>query len=188
MSPDRELVRALCAGQEGSEEEFVERYRGLTIGLSAGRFQLSPEEGEAIFQDLVARLWSDNFKALRSWRGEGKLSTYLTVIVTRMCLERRRLAERTTPLDEAREPEAEQPSAESLAVERQQAAAARAALALLRPRDRLLLVLRFVDERTPSEIAPLLGLSPGTCRKALHDALGRLRRRLQDQAPDLFDG
>ena len=56
----------------------------------------------------------------------------------------------------------------------------------LSPRDRLLLALRYQDDRPPGDIAPLLGLAPGTTRKALHDAVARLRRKLRAAQPELF--
>lgn len=56
----------------------------------------------------------------------------------------------------------------------------------LSPRDRLLLALRFVDERTPKEISSVLGLTPGGARKAVHDAVQRLRAQLTQRRPELF--
>lgn len=187
MSRDQELVRAVCAGQAGSAEELVGRYRGLAVGLAVGRFGFSPGDAEDVFQDLLARLWQQDFKALRAWRGQGKLSTYLTVIVTRMCLERRRRGGSESHLEDQPEVASSDPQPEALAAERERAAAARQALATLAPRDRLLLTLRFVDECSPQHMAPLLGLTSGACRKAVHDALARLRRAMRESKPELFD-
>lgn len=57
----------------------------------------------------------------------------------------------------------------------------------LAPRDRLLLALRFGDERKPKEIAEVLGAPAGAIRKAIHDAIGRLRRRVAARQPELFE-
>lgn len=177
----------MCAGQAGSEEELAGRYRGLAVGLAMGRFGLRPEDAEDVFQDLLVLLWQDDFKALRAWRGQGKLSTYLTVIVARMCLARRRDAQREAPpLEEPGRP-SNDALPDALAARSERAAAAREALSSLSPRDRLLLALRFADEREPKEIAPLFDMSAATCRKAIHDALGRLRRAMRRRRPELFD-
>lgn len=48
------------------------------------------------------------------------------------------------------------------------------ALALLPPRERACVVLRFHDDLTVPEIASELGLSPGTVKRYLHDAAARL--------------
>ncbi|WP_062304906.1 sigma-70 family RNA polymerase sigma factor [Demequina subtropica] len=48
------------------------------------------------------------------------------------------------------------------------------ALATLTPRERACVVLRFFDDLTVPDIAHQLGLAPGSVKRYLHDALGRL--------------
>ncbi|MEM8963786.1 MAG: sigma-70 family RNA polymerase sigma factor [Acidobacteriota bacterium] len=181
---DRTLVRAVLDGDKAAEEELVRRLRPLALGLARGRFGLDPHAAEEVWQEVVLRLWRDDRRALEAWRGEGKLTTYLTVIVSRLCLERRQRAERSTPDSTAEPVSSEDPLAH--ASQHQQHAVVRDVMADLSERDRLVLALRFEDEREPIEIGRLLGLKPATARKAVHDALSRLRKKLRTRHPELF--
>ncbi|MFG1710345.1 SigE family RNA polymerase sigma factor [Nonomuraea sp. M3C6] len=56
------------------------------------------------------------------------------------------------------------------------------ALAVLTPRQRAVLYLRFYEDLPQDQIAARLGCSLGTVKRHIHDALGRLRK----SAPDLL--
>ncbi|MCG8459351.1 MAG: sigma-70 family RNA polymerase sigma factor [Holophagales bacterium] len=190
MSTDWDLVQAVVRGDTGAEEELVRRYRPLVLGLARSRYGFSDPDAEDVLQTTLLTLWQGDRRALRAWQGRGRFSTYLTVIVCRLCRERRAKAspgEDRNADGEGRIPAepgspAPDPAAETLGRER--SLLLRRALGSLSPRDRLVLALRFFDERTPKDFAVELGLSAGAARKAVHDALARLRQHLQpEQGP-----
>ena len=57
--------------------------------------------------------------------------------------------------------------------------AIRRALALLPPRQRAVVVLRYLDDRTEQETAALLGCSVGTVKSQTYKALAKLRETVQ---------
>ena len=187
---DQELIRSVIAGDEGAADRFVEQYRGLAIGLARRRFGLDPLAAQEIWQQVVASLWANDFRALRAWRGDSRLSTYLGVIVSHACLRSARRQgrdeARERPIDQAPQLPSEEISPEERFLRSERRGALAAALATLSNRDRLVLALRFADGQTPAEFADVLGLSPGAARKALHDARRRLRVLLRAEHPELF--
>ncbi|MEM8934125.1 MAG: sigma-70 family RNA polymerase sigma factor, partial [Acidobacteriota bacterium] len=181
-SSDQHLVDRVVAGDPRAADELVRRFRDLIIGMARSRYGFDAPQAEELLQTVIAVLWNDEHRALRAWRGQSKLSTYLAVIVCRQCRQtiveqqRRRAVEAPpTTVDRATSADAG-PDHETWNRERRMLV--RDALAQLSARDRLVLTFRFLDELAPKDFAPILGLSPGAARKAVHDALGRLRRRL----------
>lgn len=185
VNDDPVLIRRVVERQPGAEDDFVERYRGVVLGLARGRLGIHGESAEELWHDTLAKLWQDDHKALRAWRGQGRFSTYLTVIVTHLASRRRqRLARLTEESLETlpEEPTEATPRADEALMQDEAQHAVRRAMSGLSARDRLLIALRYADERTPKDIGLLVGQAPGTVRKALHDALKRLRRQLEATA------
>lgn len=188
---DEELIEQVIDGLPGAQAEFVQRYEGLVLGLARGRFGFEAEASREIFQRVAERLWDNDCRALKSWRRKGRFSSYLTVIVCHLCLrERKRNQMREQVLTEtpiaSAQWVADGPSASELLDHREKRGAIREAWEALSARDRLLLSLRFQDDRSPREISSALGLRPGAARKALHDAVARLRKRVRGSRPELF--
>ncbi len=183
---DVELVEAVLTRDPDAADRLAERCRGLVIGLALGRFGLDREAAEELLQATIERLWERDHRALAAWRGEGKITTYVTVIATRLWLNRPQHV-----ADEASERDLEEVAAPApqleLVATRERRSAVERSIARLSARDRLVLRLRFGDEEPPSRIAGLIGLKPGAARKAVHDALVRLRREVGEVAPEFLD-
>ncbi|MEM1202576.1 MAG: sigma-70 family RNA polymerase sigma factor [Acidobacteriota bacterium] len=190
MYPDQELIRRVLDADPEAEEELVRRCRGLAVGLARGRYGLDAERAEEVYQMTIERLWDNDRRALAAWRGRGRFSTYLTVIVTRLC-QQLLAGEQKTPaavdLDGAENAPSPSPGPDVDAAEEERRRCVASAMDELRPRDRLVLSLRFFDEREPAEIGRLLGLRGGAVRKAIFDALGRLRTQVSRRHPELFE-
>ena len=60
-----------------------------------------------------------------------------------------------------------------------------AALRQLTRRERAVVVLRYLDDRTEADVAHMLQMGVGTVKATSHKALRKLRRELQDKP---FDG
>lgn len=136
---------------------------------------------------VLYRVFDRALAALPRFRGESRLSTWLYRIAYReglRHLERtRRLAEREAPLEAAGEAEAD-PSfdPERMLERRESAERVAGALALLEPRDRELIALRYLEDLKLRELADRLELPLGTVKVRIHRALKKLQRELDDDA------
>ena len=209
IPPAPEELHELLAARDADARErawgrFVGRFSPLI--LHTARSVIRERDGAMdAYAVALEQLRADDCRRLRRYSEEpgAKFSTWLVVVVRRICLDhlrhrygrtrsgestderapRRRLVDLVAaPLDEGND--AADP-AESGAdrLEREQVAGAlQVALARLEPRQRLLLVMRFEDERTAREIASLLGYpTPFHVYRAVNTALTDLRKSLAEQ-------
>ncbi len=176
---DQELITAVCAGSEQAADTFIIRYRPLATGLAIGRFGFSETDAEDLFNQLIVMLWQNDFRVLRAWRKRGRFSTYLSVIVLHLCQRIRKVASRTRPINEQQlaNQSADNPGPEETAQSDQATRQIQQIMHKLSPRDRLLIQLRYHDECTPHQIGQIMGISGGSARKAVFDALRRMRKR-----------
>ena len=166
---------------------FLDELEGLVFRIAGQRYRFRRDESEDILLEVLRKLWDSDKAALRAWRGEGSLSTYLSAVVHRFCLlelrrRRRRVAEQPTEALDSFEARPEVPPLEREELLRFY----REAASSLAPRDRRLLQMRFGEERDYPAIMSELAISHGAARKAVHGALRRLRERLREIAPELF--
>src|SRR5439155_22565197 len=118
-----------------------------------------------------------------SFRGDASLATWLTRVTINRCrthqrlrwLSRRRFDRQRPPrLSE------EAPGADHDVLRDDTTARVRAAVQSLRPRDREVIVLFYLEELAGADIADLLGISTGAVDARLHRARKRLKEKLAD--------
>jgi len=178
---DKELVQLFIDADERAQKLFIEKYKKWVVGVAMKQFKLDLYNANEIFQIVLLNLIENDYKVLKAWQGKSKFSTYLTVIVTRRCIKYLKKNKKETPVDEELYKNTE---SDNLANPEQYTESLykleliQTHMKELKPRDQLLLSYRFVDEREPTEIAQILNMKPATVRKAIHDALTRLRNKL----------
>lgn len=143
-------------------EEFVAA-RFPALVRSARLLVADPSSAEDLVQDALMRcvpVWS---------RIEGDPEGYVRTTMVRANISRwrrRRVAE---------SPMATLPESATWDAEVTEQDALRRALAGLGPRQRAVVVLRYVEERSVSEVAQMMGCSPGTVKSQASAGLSRLR-------------
>ena len=205
-----EAGRAAPAGSAGARpvrwpgvgdfDELVRRYR-RELHVYCYRMLGSFDEAEDHVQEVLLRAW----RSRETFQGQSSPRTWLYRVATNACLDTlRRNARRAVPappgtpagpgpsvaamswvqpypdalLDEIA---ANQPGPEAVAVSRETISLAfLAAIQLLPPRQRAVLILRDVLSWPATEVAKLLGTSV----PAVNSALQRARTTLRDQWPD----
>ena len=152
------------------DEATFETYRPLLFSI-AYRMLGSAAEAEDVVQDTWLRARQDEHAEVRSPRA------YLTTIVTRLCIDHLRSAERTRmeyPGPWLPEPLAE-PNQESGELASSLTTAFLVLLEQLAPTERAVFLLREVFELDFDEIARSVGKSEANTRQILARARGRLR-------------
>ena len=187
--------------------QFLERHSKLILH-TARRASAGHDDLMDRYTYVLDHLREDDFRRLRSFslNGTGKFTTWLVVVVRRLCIDHHRRAfgrpqddsDRTSDPefiarrhlaellavdiepDQISEEHAEGPDADLIARERAQQLGA--VLAELETRDQLLLTLRYVDGHSPKKVADMLGFpSRFAVHRRLKSLLATLRRSLEDK-------
>jgi RNA polymerase sigma factor (sigma-70 family) len=177
LQTDRELALEAAQGSEVSWKQIFDATCGRLFSLLC--FQTGDRDEAS---DLLQETYLQAFRALRSYRGEAPLESWLRVIALRKAIDWKRgilrrmkrtvslrdtsanaeTALRVAPVQELRRSESER-------------AALGRALGRLSERQRAALLLREWEERSFREIAAILGCNESTAR--VHHA--RARQRMQ---------
>jgi RNA polymerase sigma-70 factor, ECF subfamily len=183
------LVTRLRAHDERAFNEFVRRYE-LRVFRLVHRMVGRRDEAEDMAQEVFVQV----FKAIGSFRGESKLSTWVYRIAVNLCKNRvKYLARRRSEQQDELEPMAERaPLSQAKGVTfgdvarpdhllegRQTERVVQLAIAALDPDFREVLVLRDVEDLSYEEIGEITGLPAGTVKSRLHRARTMLKERVE---------
>ena len=166
------LVARMLAGEAGAVEEFIAQYRPFIFAILLRHLKLSPDEAEEIFQRFLVRIWEQDYRRLRDWRGKTRLAVYLARIARNLAHDYRR--ESRFFVQESPDWPVEDDTLQN--IERQ--IMIETALAKLSPRERSLIHRRFLLEESYEEIAEALEMTPNSVGVALLRAKLRLKHIL----------
>ena len=187
---DADLLKRCLSKQPGSWNDFVDRYLSLiyhAIHFSAHlrSAKLSPEDVEDIAAEVLVQLVADNSKALREFKGEASLSTYLTVIARRICVHE--LTRRQAVRDEIRKgvtraPDEDTDDSAAAAKGMEKLDEVDALLRRLSGKQREIVRLYYLESRTYEEISTELNVPVNTIGSILTRARAKLRELSQSNA------
>ena len=201
--PDQ--VRSLLDTAEGPVQEqawtrFLESYSRLILYVA----RQTPGDHDAImdrYAFVVERLREQSFRRLRTYAadGRGKFTTWLMVVVRRLCLDQNRLKHGRGPGQGANKPappqrlvelifldpeaieqfEDQRPTIDKEFDRKQALEQLEGAVRTLDPSDQILLALRYQDDQSAREIASFLRLpTPFHVYRRLTRVLATLRQAL----------
>lgn len=158
--------------------QIVHEYSPRLVGL-ATRIVGSREAAEDVVQDALVKA----FRKLKSWRGDGSMSTWLYTIVYREAISavrRRREFSRELPDIVFENDETGDWQITEANIERMQRA-----LEQLPPTDRTLVTLFYMDDKSVRDCALICALSETNVKVRLHRARARLRELMGGFGPKL---
>ncbi|HKB26191.1 MAG TPA: sigma-70 family RNA polymerase sigma factor [Methylomirabilota bacterium] len=173
---DGDLLDRLRRGDPRAFEALVIAYQHRVFGVAL-RMLRNRAEAEEVAQEVFLRV----HRAIASFRGEAKLSTWLYAIASRLCLNRLATGERRLAREGEESLERLRADADPAAqVERAELEAAlQRAIDELPGERRIVVVLRDVEGLAYEEIAEVLELPLNTVRSRLHRARMDLKEKLE---------
>lgn len=180
---DGTLIAAAATGDEAATEALLSRATPRAFRL-AWRLLGDPDRAREACQEVLIRV----HRATPRLDPARPLGPYVRQVTLNVCRDRMSArARRAREVVAARPPDvaAAGPGVERLVEGRRLAAAVRACLDELTPRERTAFVLRQLEGRSAAEAARLMRCRPSTVRFHCHRARARLRECLLARHPDL---
>jgi len=190
VDPDAQLVRQVIAGDLGAFEQLFRKYQTPIFNMV--NRMVRGEDAYDITQDVFIRA----YRALKSFRGDAKFSTWLYTIARHTCLNhiRHRNVLSEESLNEAQEDHpGNEPIDESVNVARfaevrELQKIVDEVLATLPPEPRMMLILRDFEQLTYDEISQVTQLSIVNVKSKIHRARQAFKKRFQPYLPLLEGG
>lgn len=187
--PDAELVAA-CRRPDSEDferafEELFGKYRDRVYAIA---YRITGQANDAM--DVVQESFALVFRKLDGFRGGSLFSTWLFRIVVNCSIDLRRRAgaHRLTAIHDAiGDPSLvdDAPSPREHAAARELGDQVQMAIAMLSPKLRVILALRYLEEMSYEELAATLGLSLGTVKSRLARAHLSLEHLVRTRFPHL---
>jgi len=177
MSEDLALVERFRRGDDSAFDRIVERYSAQVAALAHNLLGWPRD-----VDDIVQEVFVAAFLGLKSFRGDCTLRAWLFTITLNKCRSyhryRRMLRLRVRAMDNTQASPAMDEAAEKDMVDQETFARVRAAVRVLPPKYREVVVLRYLEGLETSDICRILGISVGTFNMRLNRARKRLREHL----------
>lgn len=169
------VVEGCRAGDRDAFRLLFERHKDRVYSVALYFFG----GDEATAHDVTQQVFLKLFSRIGQFQGGSEFSTWLYRVTTNACLDEQRKRRRFLPFggDEWREPRARGAQEERVAGAELTSAVARA-VASLRPKLRVVMLLKYFEEMSYEEIAAVVGCSPGTVASRLNRGHKVLARKL----------
>ena len=170
MEREADYIEQIIAGDASRFAWFVDTYKDMAFSIAV-RILGNDQDAEEVVQDSFLQA----YRSIRSFKGNSKFSTWLYRIVVNSSLNR---AQKKRGVYEDIELVAEQiPAVESSyqgLARQDQTRYISQAMEKLRPEDRLILTLYYLEEQSLGEIAEITGEPKENIKMRLHRARNRM--------------
>jgi RNA polymerase sigma-70 factor (ECF subfamily) len=171
-----QVIEACQQGDRAAFQLLFETYKDKVFSIAV----YSSGGDRAVADDVTQQIFLKLFTAIRQFRGDSEFTTWLYRLVVNACLDERRRRRRLLPWGETvamRNPSDKKPQEKQYA-RREVSEAVQAAIADLKPKFRLPILLKYIEGLSYEEIATVMGCSKGTVASRLNRGHSQLAKRL----------
>lgn len=184
---DRDLLQRCLARGPRAWEDFVDRFVGLVVHVvnhtaQSRSVRLTTHDREDIAAEVFLQLVKDDFAALRRFRGESSLATYLTIIARRVVVHqllKRRTTTSLADMAERNDPRAPTPRPEERINDRDEI---EQMLRTLHGPEADVIRMYHLEGKSYQEISSSVGMPENTIGPTLSRARAKLRSAGLDPA------
>lgn len=175
--------RVITACQQGDREAFrqlFEAYKDKVFSIAVYSFGGDQSRASDVTQQIFLKLMTN----ISQFRGDSQFTTWLYRMVANACIDEQRKQKRFLPFADSAPSKSWKRPQEQRFAKMELAASVQGAIAELKPKFRLPILLKYVEELSYEEIANVLGCSKGTVASRLnrgHKELARRLAHLRDQ-------
>jgi RNA polymerase sigma-70 factor (ECF subfamily) len=172
---DRRVIEACQQGDREAFRELFETYKDKVYSIA-----LHFTRDETAARDITQQVFLKLFHSIGQYRHDAGFTTWLYRMVANACLDEQRRWRRWVFFEdgvEVRE-RVERKTQEDRYTELEIAASVRAAIAELKPKLRLVILLKYFEDLSYEEMAEVLGCSMGTVASRLNRGHKILARKL----------
>lgn len=184
---DREgdVIEACKRGDRAAFHELFQLYKDRVYSIA---YHYSGNDAAA--RDITQNVFLKLFTRIEQFRGQSEFGTWLHRVVANACMDEHRSRKRFVPFGDSIEVTTmvTKGSQEGRYHRKQVEASVQAAIAALKPKLRLPIVLKYVEEMSYEEIAEALGCSMGTVASRLNRGHKTLARKLAHLRGELAAG
>jgi len=168
------LIKRSAEGDHQAFRQLVEAHQNLAYSI-AFRFTQDENESEDIVQDAFVRLW----KNLPKYNAEFRFKTWLSRIVTNLCLDYLKSGRKKKIMGE-KNIKGNEPAISEDRLEHEELRLIVFRLAeQLTEKQKAVFVLRDLEQLTPEEVCQTLEMSPGNMKSNLYYARLKIKEGLQ---------
>ncbi|MDF1525764.1 MAG: RNA polymerase sigma factor [bacterium] len=191
---DAELVQRVLSGDSDAGNEFVDRCEKLIYSVLVRQCGIPTDHQEDAYQYVFVKLFEDDCRRLRLWRGESALSSFLFVVVRNLGRDYREKEFRKDkwemPDEDCPENGASDgtyPTPEDETIINRMGKVVRDLVESLEDICRKIIDLRFMEDLSYKEIALKAGITVSNVGVRLHRCLDSLALLMRREFPDLFE-
>lgn len=173
---DGSVIEACQQGDRDAFQLLFETYKDKVFSIAV--YAIGGDR--AVADDVTQQIFLKLFTAIRQFRGDSEFTTWLYRLVVNACIDERRRRKRWLPWGEtvAMKNTGEGKPQEKQFARREVAEAVREAIAELKPKFRLPILLKYIEGLSYEEIASVMGCSKGTVASRLNRGHSQLAKRL----------